>query len=84
MMWTGKPRYVVQRLKISGSRHQTMIVSRPSSHQLKLSGESFPERAAKIWNLVPQRIEEDQSQSKFKTDAKEWVRGNVPAKIIKS
>ena len=53
MLTTGKPRYVVDRMVLSDTRHNTMRIRRPTSHQLRLSSEGFLERAAKTWNAVP-------------------------------
>ena len=80
MMDSGKPRLVVERLRKAESRHQTLSVIRPTSHQLKMTRESFIERAVKLWNLIPADLKGTQSIAKFKIEAKKWVKLNVPAK----
>ena len=47
-MRTGKHKFVVERLVQSKSRLSTMRVNRPTSHQLKLTGEGFLEKAARL------------------------------------
>ena len=48
MIDTKKPKYVVDRMWLSDTRHNSMMVRRPSSHQLKLTGEGFLERASRL------------------------------------
>ena len=80
MMDSGKPRLVVERLRKTKSRHQTLSLNRPSSHQLKMTRESFMERAIGMWNIIPVYLKSTQPRAKFKVEAKKWVRMNVPAK----
>ena len=80
MLTTGKPRYVVQRMVQSGTRHNTMRIQRHTSHQLKLSSERFLERASIIWNKVPLDLRNITSREVFKTRARRWVRENGPLK----
>ena len=80
MLATGKPKFVVERLLLSGSRQNTLKVIRPTSHQLKLTGEGFLEKAVRLWNLLPIDLRREQSKPKFKMKLKLWIPGNVPAK----
>ena len=80
MMDSGKPRLVVERLRKTESRHQTLSVNRPTSHQLKMTRESFMERAVRLWNIIPAYLKGTQPRARFKTEAKKWVKLNVPAK----
>ena len=80
MMASGKPEFVVRRLVLSGSRQNTMRVVRPTSHQLRLTGEGFLEKAARLWNLLPIELRRESNKPKFKMKAKQWIEMNVPAK----
>merc|ERR1712082_503752 len=80
MMETGKPKFVVDRILLSGSRQNTMKVMRPTSHHLKLTGEGFLEKASRLWNLLPIDLRREQNKPKFKMKVKSWIFGNVPAK----
>ena len=80
MLASGKPEYVVKKFRQSKSRHSTLTVSRQSSSRLKLTGEGFMERAAKLWNLIPKDLKREDNAKTFKIKAKAWVKGTVPPK----
>ena len=77
ILHTRKPKFVADRLKQSRSRHCTVRVSRPTSHQLKLTGEGFLEKGTRVWNMVPVDLRKDPNLRRFKLGAKSWVKENI-------
>ena len=80
MLLNRKPEFVVNRMVLSGSRLNTMSVRRPASHQLKLTGEGFLERAARLWNTLPLELRNVREHPVFKRRARMWIKEKFPPK----
>ena len=80
MLVTGKPSEVVAKLRVTATRHQSMSVIRQSSHRLKMTSEGFLERAAKLWNIIPQDLKAEENYKKYKRRVKSWVKESCPPK----
>ena len=70
MLMTRKPRFVVDRMVLSGSRLNTMAIKRPNSHQLKLTGEGFLEKAAQLWNEIPVELRKENDRERLNSRVK--------------
>ena len=84
MIKSGKPKYIVNKMKMTKSRHSSMTVVRQTSCRLKMTAEGFLEQGAKLWNLVPNSLKTEQNLRLFKKRARQWVNENCPPKPIKA
>ena len=80
IMVSGKPKFVAERLVSSGSRLNTLRVHRPTSHQLKITGEGFLEKAVRLWNWLPVELRKEPNKRVFKSRAKNWIKQMCPPK----
>ena len=76
---TGQPKYLADKLvlRTPGPRHSNTITV---NSELTLSRAGFLYRAAKLWNLLPSSLREEQKPEAFKFNVKKWIRENVPRK----
>ena len=83
MIKSGKPKHIVSKMRMSKSRHSSMTVIHQTSCKLKMTAEGFLERAAKLWNLVPNNLKKEHNSRLFKKQARQWVNENCPPKPTK-
>ena len=82
---TQAPVYLAKKLKPRQDTGEHAFAHRLTNtiqvdYDLTNSRSGFVYRGAKLWNSLPLEIRNQQSPGKFKTAAKMWVRGRIPAK----
>ena len=81
IMMTQKPSYLARRLQTPldrGTRSgDTLTLSKT---QLGLAREGFVYRGTKLYNLLPNSLKQETEMNLFKSQAKIWVKENIPVK----
>ena len=80
-MMTQKPSYLARRLQTPldrGTRSgDTLTLSKT---QLGLARDGFVYRGTKLYNLLPNSLKQETEMNLFKSQAKIWVKENIPVK----
>ena len=81
ILQSGKPEFIADQMIVreaGGTRSgNTMQLARSS---LTLSREGFLYRGSKLFNLLPENLRNENKISKFKREAKAWVKLNIAVK----
>ena len=78
---SGKPEYIANQMVVreaGGTRSGTAL--QPARSSLTISREGFLYRGKKLFNLLPENLRNENKISKFKTEAKAWVKLHITVK----
>ena len=81
ILQSGKPEYIADQMIVreaGGTRSGSTLP--PTRSSLTLSREGFIYRGSKLFNLLPENLRNENKISKFKGEAKTWVKLNIAVK----
>ena len=81
ILQSGKPEFIADQMIVreaGGTRSGSTL--KPAKSSLILSREGFLYRGSKLFNLLPDNLRNEDKISKFKSEAKAWVKLNISVK----
>ena len=81
ILQSGKPESIADQMIVreaGGTRSGSTL--KPAKSSLILSREGFLYRGSKLFNLLPDNLRNEDKISKFKSEAKAWVKLNIAVK----